>query len=97
MDCQKTNFEHHRLRTSIPKLVVAPQSCVGLNYELREQGLATLLDERHPATPPHKSYVAFCYARPSVEETARHTKENGVKRERKSGCFLISGWTVIHR
>ena len=42
--------------------------------------MATLLDELHPATAPHKSYVAFRYARPLAEETARRMKEDGVKR-----------------
>jgi ferrochelatase len=42
--------------------------------------MAALLDELHPSTAPHKSYVAFRYARPLAEETARRMKEDGVKR-----------------
>lgn len=42
--------------------------------------MAALVDELHPATAPHKSYVAFRYARPLAEETARRMKEDGVKR-----------------
>ncbi|KAH9176303.1 ferrochelatase [Lactarius sanguifluus] len=48
--------------------------------ELQGEGMAALLDELHPATAPHKSYVAFRYARPLSEETARRMKEDGVKR-----------------
>jgi ferrochelatase len=48
--------------------------------ELQGEGMAALLDELHPATAPHKSYVAFRYARPLAEETARRMKEDGVKR-----------------
>lgn len=42
--------------------------------------MATILDELHPATAPHKSYVAFRYARPLTDETARQMKADGVKR-----------------
>jgi hypothetical protein len=42
--------------------------------------MAALLDELHPATAPHKSYVAFRYARPLADETARRMKEDGVRR-----------------
>ena len=42
--------------------------------------MATLLDELHPETAPHKSYVAFRYARPLADETARRMKEDGVRR-----------------
>ncbi|KAN0133968.1 ferrochelatase [Lactarius tabidus] len=48
--------------------------------ELQGEGMAALLDELHPSTAPHKSYVAFRYARPLAEETARRMKEDGVKR-----------------
>jgi protoporphyrin/coproporphyrin ferrochelatase len=48
--------------------------------ELQGAGMATLLDELHPETAPHKSYVAFRYARPLAEETARRMNEDGVKR-----------------
>jgi ferrochelatase len=48
--------------------------------ELQGEGMTALLDELHPATAPHKSYVAFRYARPLAEETARRMKEDGVKR-----------------
>ena len=48
--------------------------------ELQGEGLATLLDELHPVTAPHKSYVAFRYAHPLADETARRMKADGVKR-----------------
>jgi len=48
--------------------------------EMQGQGMATLLDELHPETAPHKHYVAFRYARPLTEETARQMKADGVKR-----------------
>ncbi|KAF8274532.1 hypothetical protein EI94DRAFT_692097 [Lactarius quietus] len=48
--------------------------------EQQGEGMAVLLDELYPATAPHKSYVAFRYARPLAEETARRMKEDGVKR-----------------
>jgi len=48
--------------------------------ELQGEGMAALLDELHPATAPHKSYVAFRYARPLADETARRMKEDGVQR-----------------
>jgi Ferrochelatase len=48
--------------------------------ELQGEGMAALLDELHPATAPHKSYVAFRYARPLADETARRMKADGVKR-----------------
>jgi len=43
-------------------------------------GMAALLDELNPESAPHKSYVAFRYANPLTEETARQMKEDGVKR-----------------
>lgn len=42
--------------------------------------MAKLLDELHPATAPHKAYVAFRYADPLTVETARQMKVDGVKR-----------------
>ncbi|KAN0116310.1 ferrochelatase [Russula decolorans] len=48
--------------------------------ETQGEGMAALLDELHPATAPHKSYVAFRYARPLADETARRMKEDGVRR-----------------
>ncbi|KJA19917.1 hypothetical protein HYPSUDRAFT_43805 [Hypholoma sublateritium FD-334 SS-4] len=52
-----------------------------LHYtQLQGDGMAKLLDELHPETAPHKAYVAFRYARPLTEVTARQMKEDGVKR-----------------
>lgn len=48
--------------------------------EYQGKGMAELLDELHPETAPHKSYVAFRYANPLTEETAKKMKEDGVKR-----------------
>ncbi|THH16019.1 hypothetical protein EW146_g4557 [Bondarzewia mesenterica] len=48
--------------------------------EFQGKGMATLLDELHPETAPHKSYVAFRYANPLTDETAKKMKEDGVKR-----------------
>ena len=48
--------------------------------EAQGKGMAALLDELHPATAPHKSYVAFRYANPLTGETARRMKEDGVRR-----------------
>ncbi|KAK0454816.1 ferrochelatase [Armillaria borealis] len=48
--------------------------------QLQGEGLACLLDELHPETAPHKTYVAFRYANPLTEETARQMKADGVKR-----------------
>ena len=48
--------------------------------EFQGEGLAALLDELHPTTAPHKSYVAFRYANPLADETARRMKEDGVER-----------------
>ena len=48
--------------------------------ETQGEGMAALLDELHPATAPHKCYVAFRYARPLADETARRMKEDGVRR-----------------
>lgn len=42
--------------------------------------MAKLLDELHPETAPHKAYVAFRYARPLADETARQLKADGVRR-----------------
>ena len=48
--------------------------------ELQGAGMIPLLDELHPETAPHKFYVAFRYARPLTNETARLMKQDGVKR-----------------
>ena len=42
--------------------------------------MAALLDELHPATAPHKAYVAFRYAQPLTDQTAEELKRDGVKR-----------------
>lgn len=42
--------------------------------------MASLLDELHPETAPHKPYVAFRYVRPLTEQTARQMKADNVKR-----------------
>ena len=47
---------------------------------LQGDGMAQLLDELHPETAPHKAYVAFRYAKPLTEETARQMKEDKVER-----------------
>lgn len=52
-----------------------------LHYtRLQSEGMAKLLDELHPETAPHKAYIAFRYATPLTEATARQMKEDGVKR-----------------
>lgn len=43
-------------------------------------GMVALLDELNPESAPHKNYIAFRYANPLSEETARQLKEDGVKR-----------------
>jgi len=48
--------------------------------KLQGDGMARLLDELHPETAPHKAYVAFRYANPLTEATARQMKEDGVTR-----------------
>ncbi|OBZ68350.1 Ferrochelatase, mitochondrial [Grifola frondosa] len=47
---------------------------------LQGERMAALLDELHPSTAPHKSYVAFRYAQPLTDEAARQMKADGVKR-----------------
>jgi len=42
--------------------------------------MAALLDELNPESAPHKSYIAFRYANPLADETARQMKQDGVKR-----------------
>lgn len=42
--------------------------------------MAALLDEMSPETAPHKSYVAFRYADPLVEDTVKELRRDGVKR-----------------
>ena len=48
--------------------------------QLQGEGMAQLLDELHPETAPHKSYVAFRYARPLTEATAKQMQADGIKR-----------------
>ncbi|KAH7920533.1 ferrochelatase [Leucogyrophana mollusca] len=48
--------------------------------ELQGAGMCSLLDELHPESAPHKPYVAFRYANPLTDETARQMKADGVKR-----------------
>jgi protoporphyrin/coproporphyrin ferrochelatase len=48
--------------------------------KLQGEGMAKLLDELHPETAPHKSYVAFRYVRPLTEETSKQMKADGVTR-----------------
>ncbi|KAG5342996.1 hypothetical protein C0989_005947 [Termitomyces sp. Mn162] len=48
--------------------------------KLQGEGMAKLLDELHPATAPHKAYVAFRYVRPMTEQTLAEMKADGVKR-----------------
>ncbi|KAI0344839.1 ferrochelatase [Trametopsis cervina] len=47
---------------------------------LQGERMAALLDELHPETAPHKAYVAFRYAQPLTQETAKELKRDGVKR-----------------
>ncbi|KAH9920042.1 ferrochelatase [Fomitopsis serialis] len=47
---------------------------------IQGERMAALLDELHPATAPHKHYVAFRYAQPLTDATARQMKADGVKR-----------------
>ena len=44
------------------------------------EGLARRLDERSPATAPHKAYVAFRYVPPSSAEALRAMQADGVER-----------------
>ncbi|WFD34043.1 hypothetical protein MCUN1_000871 [Malassezia cuniculi] len=48
----------------------------------RAQGdaLVRMLDELHPATAPHKAYVAFRYAAPLTDEALDQLEEDGVER-----------------
>ncbi|KAI0063546.1 ferrochelatase [Artomyces pyxidatus] len=48
--------------------------------ETQGEGMAKLLDEIHPETAPHRSYVAFRYVRPLTEAVAKQMKADGVKR-----------------
>lgn len=48
--------------------------------KLQGEAMAKLLDELHPQTAPHKAYVAFRYANPLTEATAKEMKEDGVTR-----------------
>lgn len=47
----------------------------------REQGnaLVCMLDELHPASAPHKAYVAFRYAAPLTDEALDQLEEDGVE------------------
>lgn len=47
---------------------------------IQGERMAVLLDELHPATAPHKAYVAFRYAQPLTDATAQEMKRDGVKR-----------------
>jgi protoheme ferro-lyase len=42
--------------------------------------MTKLLDELHPETAPHKSYVAFRYARPMTEACLDEMRKDGVRR-----------------
>lgn len=48
--------------------------------KLQGERMCELLDELHPETAPHKSYVAFRYAKPMTDETAKQLKADGVRR-----------------
>lgn len=48
--------------------------------KLQGEAMAELLDELHPQTAPHKAYVAFRYANPLTDATAKQMKEDGVTR-----------------
>jgi ferrochelatase len=48
--------------------------------QFQGNGMASLLDELHPDTAPHKAYVAFRYAHPLTSETARQMREDGIQR-----------------
>ncbi|KAM5543167.1 hypothetical protein V8D89_003041 [Ganoderma adspersum] len=48
--------------------------------KIQGERMAAILDELHPVTAPHKAYVAFRYAQPLTDETARQMKADGVKR-----------------
>ena len=47
---------------------------------LQGEGMCQLLNELSPKTAPHKSYVAFRYAKPLTDETAAEMRADGVKR-----------------
>lgn len=47
---------------------------------LQGEGMVKLLDELHPATAPHKAYVAFRYAKPLTEQTLKEMQADGVTR-----------------
>ncbi|KAK7472571.1 ferrochelatase hem15 [Stygiomarasmius scandens] len=48
--------------------------------QIQGEGMVKLMDELSPETAPHKAYVAFRYAKPLTEETARQMKADGVTR-----------------
>jgi len=47
---------------------------------IQGERMCKLLDELSPGTAPHKSYVAFRYAKPLTEETAAEMRADGVTR-----------------
>jgi ferrochelatase len=75
MDGQKTHSTDRKQRMDI-----GGGSPILRWTELQAEGLAALLDELHPKTAPHKSYVALRYAHPPADETARRMIEDSVKR-----------------
>jgi len=48
--------------------------------EIQAEGACKILDTIHPATAPHKPYVAFRYADPITENTFLAMKRDGVRR-----------------
>ncbi|KAF8210286.1 ferrochelatase [Mycena galopus ATCC 62051] len=62
---------------------------------LQGEGMARLLDELHPATAPHKAYVAFRYVRPMTVETAREMKADGKNKTGEVDPEIE--WSVIDR
>lgn len=46
--------------------------------EMQGNAMATILDELHPETAPHKAYTAFRYARPLTEEALDAMAADGV-------------------
>lgn len=48
--------------------------------ESQGRQMEELLDKAHPATAPHKAYIAFRYANPLTHEALEQMKQDGVKR-----------------
>ncbi|KAL5524171.1 hypothetical protein ACEPAG_8344 [Sanghuangporus baumii] len=48
--------------------------------KLQGEAMCALLDELSPESAPHKSYVAFRYARPLTDDACEEMKKDGVKR-----------------